>query len=101
MTLLAVFLSCAVLPSVSAASGTIVGSGQVHQIDLAANTLMVGRHTFKLDFRTRLYDRDGKLVSLEALDERFDGDDGRFEAYTAGSQMVLRSLHLLDDREDR
>jgi hypothetical protein len=97
----AALLICAGLPTVSAASGTVVGSGKVHRIDLANNTLMVGRHSFQINFRTRLYDRDGRAVELEDLKDRFGGDDARFEAYGAGTHMVLRSLQLIDDRVDR
>ena len=99
--LLATLLICAGLASESGAGGTIVGSGQVHQIDLDANTLMVGRHSFKMDFRTRLYDRDGRSVALDDLEDRFDGDDARFEAYSGGTQMLLRSLTLLTGVENR
>jgi hypothetical protein len=99
--LLATLLICAVLPSVSTAGGTIVGLGQVHRIDLDAKTLMVGRHSFKMDFRTRLYDRDGRSIALDDLEERFDGDDARFEAYPGRTQMVLRSLSLLAGVEGR
>ncbi len=99
--LLATLLVCAGLSWESAAGGTIVGSGQVHQIDLDAKTLMVGRHSFKMDFHTRLYDRDGRSVPLDDLEERFDGDDARFEAYSGGTQLLLRTLSLLAGVEDR
>lgn len=99
--LLAALLICAGLSSESAAGGTIVGSGQVHRIDLDAKTLMVGRHSFKMNFRTRLYDRDGRSIALEDLKERFDGDDARFEAQSGQTQMILRSLRLVADAEQR
>jgi hypothetical protein len=101
VALLAAFLICAGLPSVSAASGTVTGSGQVHRIDLTAKTLMVGRHNLKLDFRSRLYDLQGRLLTVEELQERFDGDDAKFEAYAIGTQMYLRTLHLADHIEER
>jgi len=99
--LLATLLICAGLPSVSTAGGTIVGSGHVHRIDLDAKTLMVGRHSFKMDFHTRLYDRDGRSVPLDDLEERFNGDDARFEAYSGGTHLLLRTLSLLAGVEGR
>jgi hypothetical protein len=99
VTLLAAFVLYAGVPSATAASGNVVGSGPAHMIDVTAQTMMVGRHTLTLDYRSRLYDLRGRILTLAELKERFDGDEARFEAYAVAGRMRLRSLRLAGDIE--
>lgn len=94
--LVAALLMSGWLPSASSADRDQGGAGPLHQVNVEAKTLMVGRYELTVSHRSRFFDRDGSPLSLADLVEH-EWEHAIFSGSRVGTRFYLTKLELRDE----